>query len=492
MTRISIDPITRLEGHGRIEIFLDDDGNVANVYFQVPEFRGFEQFCRGRLAEDMPILTSRICGICPEAHHLASVKALDMLFGVEPPSAAAKLRELLYMAFFVNDHATHFYALGGPDFIVGPSASPRERNLFGVMAKIGRDGWMRFIECRKRNHAILELLGGRGIHLVAGVPGGWSKCLSADEARTVREAAEQNIGFARATLALFEKTILREPQFAEMLYDDAYEHKTFSMGMVDAKNGPNYYDGEIRIVDPDGAEFARYRPPDYADHIAEHVESWTYLKFPYLKKVGWAGLKDGADSGIYCATPLSRLNAADGMATRLAQWEYELFYEKLGGAAWPARKRPVHNRMATHWARLIELLYAAERMQELAGDKEIVSQDIRRLPKEAANPVGIGCVEAPRGTLTHHYCADENGVITAVNIISGTTNNHAPIAMSLKRAAEKFIRQGVVVDEGLLNRIEMAFRLYDPCLACATHAEGSVLTVSVRSRNGDVLRVIRR
>ena len=486
MKRISIDPITRLEGHGRIEIFLNDDGDVENAYFQVPEFRGFEQFCVGRLAEDMPVLTSRICGICPEAHHLASVKALDAIFGVEPPPAAKKVRELLYMTFFVNDHATHFFALGGPDIIMGGSASPEDLNLFGVIAKLGRDAGMRFIECRKRNHAILQMLGGRGIHTVAGIPGGWSKQVTSDEAAVVRNAAVLNIEFALFTLDLFERIVLKDPQFSEMLHDETYLHKTYAMGMVDERNRPNFYDGMMRIVDPDGNEFVRYHPRDYMRHIAEHVEPWTYLKFPYLRAIGWRGLQDGVSSGVYCATPLARLNVSDGMATPQAQEHYERMYDAFGSRS----AGPVHHRMATHWARLIELLYAAERMYELACDSEITSDRMRNMPQGRLKPSGIGCVEAPRGTLTHHYSVDQKGVITKVNIISGTTNNHAPIAMSIKRAAERFIRKGTIIDKGLLNKIEMAFRLYDPCLACATHARGNALHLIIRDSGGQIIRAI--
>ncbi|KAF0178754.1 MAG: mvhA [Nitrospirae bacterium] len=492
MKRISIDPITRLEGHGRIEIFLDDSGDVANAYFQVPEFRGFERFCVGRLAEEMPILTSRICGICPEAHHLASVKALDVIFGVMPTETAQKIRELVYTAFFVNDHATHFFALGGPDLIVGADASPEERNLFGVMAKLGRKAVMRFIACRKRNHQVLERLGGRGIHLVAGLPGGWSRQVTKEDAELVRDTALQNVEFARFALDLFERLVLRDSRFSEMLHDECFIHRTYSMGTVDARNTVSLYDGTLRIVDPDGAEFARYQPKDYVDHIAEHAEPWTYLKFPYLRAVGWKGLIDGAASGVYCATPLARLNVADGMATPRAQEQYESLHAYFGSRRRGGRYQPVHHRLATHWARLIELLYAAERMHELASDDDIMSSDIRNIPRKKLLQAGVGCVEAPRGTLIHDYSVDEKGVITRVNIISGTTNNHAPIAMSVKRAAQRYIRRGVIVEEGLLNRIEMAFRLYDPCLACATHADGSMVSVVIRAGDGRAIREIRR
>jgi F420-non-reducing hydrogenase large subunit len=253
----------------------------------------------------------------------------------------------------------------------------------------------------------------------------------------------------------------------------------------------NFYDGMIRVVDPEGKEFTKYPCRDYTRHIAERVEPWTYLKFPYLKQVGWRGFVDGKQSGVYSATPLSRLNAADAMATPLAQQHYESFYETLGSRRIEGRYQPVHHRLATHWARLIELLYAAERMLELAQDPEIVSPEVRRIPSGRINPAGgIGSVEAPRGTLTHHYEADERGLVTRANLIVGTTNNHAAITMSLKQAAEKLIRNGRAPDDALLNKVEMAFRLYDPCMSCATHSlPGQMpLRVSIRDAAGEIVQ----
>jgi F420-non-reducing hydrogenase large subunit len=490
--RIRIDPITRLEGHGRIEIFLNDQGEVANAYLQVPELRGFEQFCVGRPAEEMPIITNRICGVCPEAHHMASAKALDQVFGVEPPAAAKKLRELFYMAFFVTDHTTHFYALGGPDFIVGPDAPAGERNILGVIHKVGLDVGKQVIACRARNHHVIKMLGGREIHPVAGQPGGWSKSLSEAERQEIEATARKNIEFALFSLKIFDSVVLANPVYRAMIESDLYMHRTYYMGTVDRNNRLNFYDGKIRVVDPSGKEFLKYDSADYASHIAERVEPWTYLKFPYLKKKGWKGFVDGMDSGVYCATPLSRLNVSDGMATSKAQEEFERLFHTFGKKQVDGHYEPVHQRMATHWARLIELLYAAERMLELATDPEITSADVRRIP-EGIKGVGIGSVEAPRGTLTHHYCTDDRGVLQKVNMIVGTTNNHAAISMSVRRAAEQLIH-GHVVDQGLLNRIEMAFRLYDPCMSCATHTlPGTMpLIVNIRDASGGLMQSLRR
>jgi F420-non-reducing hydrogenase large subunit len=479
MTRISIDPITRLEGHGKIEIFLDDQGNVENCYLQIPELRGFEVFCLGRPAEEMPRLTNRICGVCPEAHHMAAAKALDALYKVDPPPAGKKLRELLYMAFFVTDHTTHFYALGGPDFVVGPDAPAAERNILGVIGKVGLEIGGQVIACRKRNHEVIKMIGGRGIHPVSALPGGMSHPITEEQRQEIIEIAKQNIEFAQFTIGIVNDIVLKNQGYVDLILSDGYTQKTYYMGLVDEHNHVNFYDGKVRVVGPDGVEHCKYAPNEYTQYVAEHVEPWSYLKFPYLKKVGWKGFIDGKDSGVYCATPLSRLNAADGMATPLAQAEYERFYETLGG-------KPVHHTLATHWARCIELLYAAEHMLELADDPEVASPKVRVLPTEIPTE-GVGIVEAPRGTLTHHYWTDEKGILTKANLIVGTTNNNAPIFMSVKNAATSLIKNGEVND-AILNMVEMAFRSYDPCMSCATHSlPGQMpLELLVRNQAGEV------
>jgi F420-non-reducing hydrogenase large subunit len=471
MKKIMIDPITRLEGHGKITIFLNDDGSVANVYFQVPELRGFEKFSEGRPAEEMPQITQRICGVCPEAHHMASTKALDDLFHVEPTSTAKKLRELLYSAFFVTDHTTHFYILGAPDFVMGPDAHPAERNILGVIGKVGLELGGAVINTRKQNHWIIQTVGGRPIHPCFGLPGGVSRAINEEERAQIEEIAKSSVEFGKVSLKVFDDVVLKNKTYLDMVLSDTYTQKSYNMGLVDEQNKVNFYDGKVRVVGPDGKELCKYAPREYLEHIAERVEPWTYLKFPYLKKVGWKGFVDGKDSGVYRATPLSRLNAADGMATPLAQEAYEQMYSTLGG-------KPANFTLATHWARLVELLYAAERLLDLSRDPEITSPNIRNIPT-ATPDEGVAIVEAPRGTLTHHYITDERGVIKKCNLIVGTTNNYAPLFMSIKKAAEDFIKPGVEITEGLLNRIEMAWRPYDPCLSCATHALPGQLPLEV-------------
>ncbi|HUW13997.1 MAG TPA: Ni/Fe hydrogenase subunit alpha [Anaerolineae bacterium] len=462
MQKISIDPITRLEGHGRVDIFLDEAGDVANAYLVIPELRGFEKFAEGRPVEEMPRITPRICGVCPEAHHLASAKACDAVYHVEVPPAGRKLRELLYSAFFVADHAVHFYILAAPDFVLGPDAPPAERNILGLIHKVGVETGTRVIRSRGMAMDIIGMLGGKTIHPVGALPGGVSKAISEEERAKCEATGHELVEFGQFSLQLFRDAVLGNSGYVDMILSDTYTTPMYYMGLVDENNRVNFYDGQVRVVDPAGQEFVKYAPKEYLEVIAERVEPWTYLKFPYLKKVGWKGFVTGKDSGVYQATPLSRLNAADGMATPLAQAAYEEFYQTLGG-------KPVHHILATHWARLIELLYAAERLVELATDPQITDPHVRNIPT-AIPDEGVGIVEAPRGTLTHHFITDERGIVQKCNLIVGTTNNYAPISIGIKKAARAFIRGGEIVSEGLLNRVEMAFRPYDPCFGCATHS----------------------
>ncbi|MEM2517995.1 MAG: Ni/Fe hydrogenase subunit alpha [Candidatus Bathyarchaeia archaeon] len=484
MKEIIIDPITRLEGHGKIAIFLNDAGEVENAYLQIPELRGFEKFCIGRKAEDMPLLTSRICGVCPVAHHMAGTKALDAAFNVEPPSAAKKLRELMYCGYYVYDHTLHFYYLGGPDFVVGPDAPPEKRNILGVIEKAGLDVAKEVIKHRAYGQRIVELIGGKATHPVCGLPGGVSKPLSEENRQEIGKMVTSAVDFARFSLKLFRDIVLKNTKYVELIKSDAYTLRTYYMGLVDEHNKVNFYDGKIRVVDPNGREFAKFEAKDYLQHIAERVEPWTYVKQPYLRKVGWKGFVDGSDSGIYRVGPLGRLNAADGMATPLAQEEYELMYKTLGG-------KPVHSTLAYHWARLIELLYAAERAVELVKDPEITSTNVRNKPGKPGE--GVGVVEAARGTLIHHYVLDENALIKDVNLIVATVNNAPSINMSVRNAAKGLIHGGKV-DQGLLNMVEMAFRAYDPCFGCATHfAVGQLpLTVEIYNSQGKLVKTVQR
>jgi len=407
---------------------------------------------------------------------MAATKALDALFGVEPPTTAKKLRELFYSIFYATDHTTYFYALGGPDFVVGPDAPPAERNILGVIKKVGMDVAGKVLKMRRDGHALIKMIGGRAVHPNWGLPGGVSKGIDETQRLEIEARGREAVEFAQFSLKVFDSLVLANTGYVELITGDVFVHRTYNMGMVDAQNRTNFYDGKIRVTGPTGKEHAKYDCAQYREFVAERVEPWTYLKFPYLRKIGWKGLVDGEDSGVYKATPLSRCNVADGMATPLAQAEYQRMYATLGG-------KPIHHTLATHWARLVELLYAAERWVELAADPAITGKEYRTLPSRTPTE-GVGCVEAPRGTLTHHYATDERGILTRVNLIVGTTNNNAPISMSVKKAAQALIHKGQV-REGLLNRVEMAFRAYDPCFGCATHSLPGQTPLEVTLRGPD-------
>lgn len=483
--RVTIDPITRLEGHGKIDIFLDEKGEVEKAYYQIPELRGFEIFSLGRPAEEMPQITSRICGVCPTAHHMAATKALDDLYHVDPPPSAKKIRQLIYNAFMLEDHALHVYILGGPDFIVGPDAPKEMRNVAGVISTVGVETGKKVIALRRRLRELISHLGGKIIHPVFGLPGGVAKGLTPGEIPALRELADDSIEFAKFTLGVFKSIVLANEKYVSLITSEDFTHRTYSMGLVDANNRVNFYDGMVRVTGPDGKEFTMFAPAKYLDVIAEHVEPWSYVKFPYLKQVGWNGFSDGAGSGIYSVAPLARLNASDGMATPEAQKAYEELLSTLGG-------KPVHHTLANHWARVIEMLQAAETLRELADDPLLTGEEIRTIPTNKPT-VGVGIVEAPRGTLIHHYETDERGLITKANLIVATQNNAGRIAMSVDKAAKGLIHGGIVND-GLLNKIEMAFRAYDPCNACSTHSLPGQMPITLRLRNGagEILREIRR
>lgn len=484
MRTIVIDPITRLEGHGKISIFLNDAGNVEKALFQVPELRGFEAFTIGRPAADMPQITSRICGVCPTTHHIASTKALDSLYGVSPTPAARAIRELVNSAFICEDHALHFYILGGPDFIVGPDAPVALRNVLGVISKVGAENGAYVIGMRRKIRRIIEMCAGKPIHPVFGLPGGVSRRVTEEMRREFQQISTETVSFARFSLKLFHERVLGNPDYRELITGDIYYHETHHMGMVDANGNVNLYDGEVRVVDPAGKFVVQYRAEEYHNIIGEHVEDWTYIKFPYLREKGWHGFVDGPESGVYRVAPLARLNVADGMATPLAQREYEKMYRTLGG--------PVSNHtLANHWARLIEMLYCAERMVELSDAPELTSPDIRNMRFQTPSE-GVGIVEAPRGTLIHHYRTDERGILTGCNLIVATVSNAAIICMGIEKAAKQLISDGKV-DDGLLNMVEMTFRSYDPCLSCATHALGQTpLRIEIVEPDGGIRQVITR
>jgi len=483
--KITIDPITRLEGHGKIELFLDEEGKVKDAYWQVAELRGFERFCLGRPAEEMTRIVPNICGVCPSAHHMAATKALDDLYSVQPTPAARLIRQLEFNAFYIEDHYIHFFFLAAPDFVVGPHADPKERNIFGVIGKVGSEIGLKVIEVRKRNRDIIRHIFSKAPHPEGGLPGGVPRGISEQDRKWIKETASFSLEFAQFAIQLFKDVVLSNKSYLDLILNDAYGLKTYYMALVDEDNRASFYDGKVRVVDPEGAEYVKFDARDYDRYIGEWVEPWTYIKLSHLRELGWQGLKEGNGSSLFRVGPLARLNAADAMLTPLAQKEAKIMFDTLGG-------KPAHQTLATHWARLICALQAAEQNVLLADDPQLTSKDIRNMNLKLKNK-GVGCVEAARGTLFHHYETDDKGIITKVNLIVATQNNAAPICLSVKKAAQEFVH-GPEVKEGFLNMVEMAFRAYDPCLSCATHSlPGRMpLKVKIRDHEGRLVKEISR
>lgn len=468
---ITVAPVSRLEGHGKVTIHLNENDEVEESHFHVVEFRGFEKFSEGRLMSEMPVITTRICGICPVSHHLASVKACDDALGVEIPPAAKKLRELMQMAQYIHSHSLHFFYLAAPDFVLGPSSDPAKRNVVGLI-ELDPELGKKAIRLRKVGQNIIERVGGRPIHPVTAIPGGMSKPLSHEDRYISRKEIEEALELAQLALSIgkgvYERYAEIVPKFAPI--------KTKHMGLV--KDGNlELYEGTLRLIEESGEILEEFDPRNYLDHIGEHVEDWSYMKFPFYKSQGFPG-------GIYRVGPLGRLNVADGIATPQANAELAEF-KKIGEG------RPVQDTLYYHQARLIEILYAVERAKELLEDDEIVDTEVR-VAVERRPGEGVGVIEAPRGTLIHHYWADDSGKIEKANIIVATAHNNSAIDRSVNEVAKAFVKGGRI-EEGALNMVEMAVRCYDPCLSCATHAVGQMpLAVSLLGADGTVLDVVER
>ncbi|MDR3089640.1 MAG: Ni/Fe hydrogenase subunit alpha [Desulfobulbaceae bacterium] len=461
MKKIEINPITRLEGHGKIAIFLDDQGNVDDAFFQTVEFRGYEKFLQGMPMEEVPRTVSTVCGVCRGVHFTASMKASDGVFGVTPPPTGRKLRELFFNAHYVEDHSVILYALGFPDFVVGPEASPAERNIVGLINAVGAEVGREVLRKRGLAVKIFELLGGKPNHPVAAIPGGWSKRLTEDERQQVEEWSKELVELGELTLKIFADVVLKNDKYMALVTGDMYKVEVGYMGSVNDDGNITYYDGLQKVIDATGKEIGTFKGKGYLDFISERVQPWTYLKFPYQKKIGpWQGIVEGPNTNIYAVGPLARMNIVKGMDTPKAQAHFEQFHAALG-------KGPVHNVLAYHWARAIELLSAAEKCLQLSRDPEITGKETWTKPTSCPGE-GVGIIEAPRGTLIHHYVTDDKGIVTNANLIVATTHNNAPINLAVKKAAKHFIKNGNV-SQGMLNYVEMAFRPYDLCLACATH-----------------------
>jgi F420-non-reducing hydrogenase large subunit len=461
---IVIQPVTRIEGHAKITIQLDDAGNVDRARVNVIELRGFEKFCMGRAVEDMPRITPRICGVCPWSHHLAAAKACDAVFGVVPPPAGRKLRELCNSIAFMEEHILHFYFLAGADFLLGPDADPSIRNVIGIL-KAAPDVARRVVHVRHLCARMLEIIAGKSIHPQAAVPGGFSKPLMAEERDGLRVMAAEALELAKFSIAFAKENVF--PKYLDVVKSLGVITTGF-LGTVTDSGALNLYDGKLRLMAPDGS-FEEFPYDRYTDFISEHTEQWTYLKFPYAKKWGAFSMDVNNPVGIYRTNTLARINVCDHIDTPLAQAELEEFRKNFG--------RPAQLTLLYHWARLIELLYNAENAMRLLNDPDIISTETRvKVTPRAAR--GVGCTEAPRGTLIHDYQTDADGMMTNVNLIVGTTHNNAPINMSVTQAAKSLIHNGQY-DQGVMNTVEMAIRAYDPCFSCSTHRLDGKLAVKV-------------
>jgi F420-non-reducing hydrogenase large subunit len=484
---VTIEPVTRLEGLAKISVILNDEGNVKNAYYQVVELRGFERFVQGRPIEEVLRITPRICGVCPIPHHLAPAKAADQIYGVTPPRTAKLLREMLALGHVIHSHILHFYAFALPDFVLGEKKHPGTHNILGIYQAFP-DVAKEAIKARGYAQKIQMMIGAKATHPVTVIPGGISKGLTKEQAEEILKMSKETVEFGELGLKTFEDLVVKNKKLMDFINSKAYKMESYYKSVVGPENELDFYQSDtVRVVDSKGKEVDKYNAKDYLEHIAEHVEPWSYLKFPYLKKIGWKGLIAAPDSGLYRVNSLARLNVVDKIKTPLAQEAFKQMFDVLGG-------KPAHNTLAFNWARLVEILYCGERMVEIAEDKELYSTNYRTpVDKSKITGEGVGVIEAPRGTLFHHYKTDNTGKVTKANIIVATTNNNAAICLSVKQAAQEMIKAGQYNDDGL-NKIEMAFRAYDPCLACATHSLPGQMPISVEIYNSknELIQVVRR
>jgi NAD-reducing hydrogenase large subunit len=470
---IVIDPITRIEGHAKISVFLNDAGDVDKAQFHVVEYRGFEKFCEGRPFTEMAGITARICGICPVSHLICSAKTGDKILAVNIPVAADKLRRLMNLGQITQSHALSFFHLSSPDFLLGWDSDPAKRNVFGLIAAdpdLARAG----IRLRQFGQKIIEILGGRKIHAAWTVPGGVREPLSEEGRAWIVERLPESFATVRKALDIF-KGLINGPMKEEVKVFG--EFPSLFMSLV-SKNGEwEHYDGFLRFTDSDGNTVAdRLSEDDYQDFLGEAVEDWSYLKFPYYKPLGYP-------EGIYRVGPLARLNTCDRIGTPAADQELQAFRDYAGGV-------PTSS-FLYHYARLVEILACLEKIQILMDDPDLVSTRVRA--DAGVNALeGVGASEAPRGTLFHHYKVDDNGLIQAVNLIIATGHNNLAMNKTVTQIAQHYIH-GEEIPEGFLNRVEAGIRCYDPCLSCSTHAIGQMpLHIQLKKPDGTLAKEVYR
>lgn len=479
MSKLVIDPVTRVEGHGKVTIHLDENNKVKDSFFHVIEFRGFERFIQGHPYWEAPVLVQRLCGICPVSHHLAAAKAIDQIVGLDPEDlslTAQKIRKLLHFGQVFQSHALHFFYLASPDLLFGADADPAKRNVAGVafehldLAKKG-------ILMRKFGQEIIRVIAGKRIHGISAVPGGVHKKITLQERDYFLNSKEipsidAMINWSREIIHF-----LKEYHMVNKNWLDSFaEYDSGHLGLVNKENGfLELYDGKLRAIDAEGNKtLDDIHDVDYIKHFSEGVERWSYMKFPYLKDLG-------KENGWNRVGPLARLNICEGIETPYAEEERIIFKQATDGK--------VNNKtMHSHWARLIEMLYCAEMMKKLLLDIDILGDDLLR--KGERRKEGVGVIEAPRGTLIHHYEVDEKDRITRCNLIVSTTHNNEAMNQAVKWVAENELNEKPEITEGMLNQVEVAIRAYDPCLSCATHAIGQMpLEVSLFNHLGELIQV---
>lgn len=471
--KITIEPVTRIEGHAKITIHMKEDNqSVDHAYLHINEFRGFEKFCEGRMVFEMPLITPRICGICPVSHHLAAAKAGDAVLGAPPPRPASLLRELMHMGQIIQSHGMHFFELAGPDLLLGFDADPAIRNVVGLVQN-APDITVKAIQLRKYGQEIIRILGGRRVHPTFALPGGVNKALSASDRDLILAGLDQAIETTQLGISIMK-------DWAAKNMEDIQKFAVFPtgyFGLITEDNGLELYDGNLRLIGSDGDQLERFPASNYLDFIGEHVENWSYLKFPFYKKMGWP-------DGVYRVGPLGRLNIIDKIDTPLANEEFKA-YKQING------EKPIENTLYYHYSRLIETLFAAERVKVLLDDPDILSNDILNT-RHNFQGEGVGVIEAPRGTLLHHYWANENGQIQKLNLIVSTGHNNYAMSKAVDMVAKTYVK-GPIIHEGLLNRVEAAVRAHDPCLSCSTHAVGQMpMIVDVVNAAGTTVQTLKR
>ncbi|RKZ04438.1 Ni/Fe hydrogenase subunit alpha [Candidatus Fermentibacteria bacterium] len=467
-SKIIIEPVTRVEGHGKVSILLDENGQVTRARLHIVEFRGFERFIQGRPYWEVPVTVQRLCGICPVSHHLAAAKAMDVIVGADKLTPTAeKMRRLMHYGQIYQSHALHFFHLVSPDLLFGFDADPAVRNIIGVIKKYPELA-VQGVMMRKYGQEIIKVTAGKKIHGTGAIPGGINKNLSIAERDSLLKDIDQQIEWSRGALKIAKDYTVEH-------LDELSDFGSFNsnhLSLIRADGAMDLYDGGLRAIDAEGNRiFDHVDSQDYIDYIAEEVKDWSYMKFPFMKQLG-------TDKGWYRVGPLARVNTADFIDTPEAEEARVEFMALTGG-------KPNNITMAYHWARMIEVLHSAEKIRDLLNDTDLQGDDL--VVKGERRSEGVGLIEAPRGTLFHHYRVNEDDQVTMANLIVSTTSNNVPMNLAVEKVAKKYL-SGTEVTEGLLNRVEVAIRAYDPCLSCATHALGKMpLTVTVVDHNGQVI-----